>query len=70
VRYFGPYLGGLRVQYAVCALRRLPPLLYVGARLGGAARDLARVRGVSDGDRAALIGAITAILDRQHAAVS
>ena len=70
VRYFGPYLGGLRVRQAVAALHRLLPLSYAGARLGGAERDLARVRGVAGDARTALIGSLTAILERQPAAVS
>ena len=70
VRYFGPYLGGLRARHAVCALNRLLPLPYTVARLGGAEHDLARARGVAGGDRMALIGSLTAILDRQPAAVS
>jgi excinuclease ABC subunit C len=68
--YFGPYLGNRRVRHAVSALNRLLPLACTGARLGGAERDLARVRGFAGGDRAALIGSLTAILDRQPAAVS
>lgn len=66
-RYFGPYLGGLRARHAVCGLNRLLPLSSTAARLGGAAQDLARARGV--GDRMALIGPLTAILDRQPGAV-
>lgn len=69
-RYFGPYLGGLRARQAVCALNRILPLAYTSTRLGGAARDLARVRGVADSDRASLAGSLTAILERQPAAVS
>ena len=41
VRYFGPYLGGLRVRRTVAALHRILPLPYAGAWLGGAERDLA-----------------------------
>lgn len=70
VRYFGPYLGGLRVRQAVAALHRIAPLPYAGARLDGAGRDLARARGVAGDDRAALARSLTAILDRQPAAVS
>ena len=70
VRYFGPYLGGLRVRQAVAALHRIGPLCYAGTRLAGAERDLARVRGVAGADRTALAGALTAILERQPAAVS
>jgi excinuclease ABC subunit C len=70
VRYFGPYLGGLRVRRAVAALHRILPLCHAGDRLGGAERDLARVRGAAGGDREALAGSLTAILERQPAAVS
>lgn len=70
VRYFGPYLGGLRVRQAIAALHRILPLCYAADRLGGAERDLARVRGVTAGDRTGLTGSLTAILERQPAAVS
>jgi excinuclease ABC subunit C len=70
VRYFGPYLGGLRVRRAVAALHRILPLCHAADRLGGAEGDLAQVRGVAGGDRAALAGSLTAILQRQPAAVS
>jgi len=69
VRYFGPYLGGLRARQAVAALHRIQPLCYAADRPGGAGRDLARARGVAGRDRAALAGALTAILERQPAAV-
>jgi excinuclease ABC subunit C len=69
VRYFGPYLGGLRVRRAVAALHRILPLPYAGAWLGGAERDLARARGAADGDRPALADSLTAVLERQPAAV-
>jgi len=70
VRYFGPYLGGLRVRRAVAALHRILPLRHAADRPGGAEGDLARVRGVAGGDRAALAGSLAAILERQPAAVS
>ena len=47
VRYFGPYLGGLRVRQAVTGLHRILPLAYAGTGLRGAQRDMARARGVS-----------------------
>jgi hypothetical protein len=50
------------------ALYRILPLTYAGDRLGGAERDLARARGIAGDDRTALIGSITAILERQPAA--
>lgn len=70
VGYFGPYLGGLRVRQAVAAMHRIRPLRYTGDRLRGAEGDLACMRGVAGGDRAALAGSLTAILERQPAAVS
>jgi len=70
VRYFGPYLGGLKVRQAVAALHRIWPLYYAADGLGGAERDLARARGVAGDDRAALTRSLTAILERQPAAVS
>jgi excinuclease ABC subunit C len=70
VRYFGPYLGGLRVRRAVAALHRIRPLCHAADRPGGAEGDLARVRGVAGSDRAALAGSLAAILERQPAAVS
>jgi excinuclease ABC subunit C len=70
VRYFGPYLGGLKARQAVAALHRILPLSYAGARLRGAESDLARARGGAGLDRAALAGSLTAILERQPAAVS
>jgi excinuclease ABC subunit C len=69
-RYFGPYLGRLRVRHAVSALNRLLPLARTDGRLNGAERELARVRGFAGGDSAALTGSLTAILERQPAAVS
>ncbi len=70
VRYFGPYLGGLRVRRAVAALHRILPLCHAADRPSGAERDLARMRGVAGDDRSALTGSLAAILDRQPAAVS
>jgi excinuclease ABC subunit C len=69
-RYFGPYLGGLRVRQAVAALHRIAPLRYAGARLRGADRDMARVRGVAHADRGELVALVAKILERQPAAVS
>ncbi len=69
VRYFGPYLGGLRVRLAVAALHRLAPLRYAGTSQGGAGLDLARARGVAGGDRGELARRLTRILEREPAAV-
>lgn len=70
LRYFGPYLGGLRARQAVAGLDRILPLCYTGARLHGARLELARARGHGHPDRDRLIGAITAVLDRQPDAVA
>jgi excinuclease ABC subunit C len=70
VRYFGPYLCGRRVRQAVTALHRILPLTYTKARLAGAERDMARTRGVAAHDPVPLISSLTAILDREPAAVS
>jgi excinuclease ABC subunit C len=70
VRYFGPYLGGLRVRQAVTALHRILPLGYAGTGLRGAQQDMARARGVTSADREELIRAVTAVLQREPAAVA
>jgi len=67
-RLFGPYLGGAKARLAVAALGRVLPLAYAGARLDGAARDLARVRGVAPPQRAELVAAVAAVLDRDVSA--
>jgi excinuclease ABC subunit C len=69
-RYFGPYLGGQKVRDAVSGLGRVLPLAYAADAAAGTARDLARVRGAAPGARAALAGALTAVLDRDPAAVT
>jgi excinuclease ABC subunit C len=69
VRYFGPYLGGLRVRQAIAALHRILPVSYTKARLAGAERDMARIRGVARDDRGELICSLNAILDREPDAV-
>ncbi|MGN6796347.1 MAG: GIY-YIG nuclease family protein [Streptosporangiaceae bacterium] len=69
VRYFGPYLGALRVRQAIAALHRILPLAYTRARLTGAEKDMACTRGVAADDRAQLVGTLTAILNRDPAAV-
>lgn len=66
---FGPYLGGLQVRLAVSALDRILPVAYTADRLGGSARDLARVRGIAATDRAGLTRAVTAVLDRDPSTV-
>jgi excinuclease ABC subunit C len=66
---FGPYLGSSRVRTAISALDRLLPLSYTGQRLTGTERDLARIRGVEPGDRAAIVRTLKAVLDREPAAL-
>jgi excinuclease ABC subunit C len=70
VRHFGPYLGGLKARQAVAALHRIRPLCYAADRLAGTELDLARARSAAHDDRAALASSLTAILERQPAAVS
>ena len=69
VRHFGPYLGGLRARQAISGLERILPLSYTGARTAGTRRDLARVRGYDNVDRAALVTKITSVLQRDPDAV-
>jgi excinuclease ABC subunit C len=70
VRYFGPYLGGLRVRQAVAGLDRIAPLAATGTRLRGSRLDMARARGVAAGDREGLVRTIAAVLDRRPEAVA
>ena len=74
VRYFGPYLGGLRARLVATALGRILPLAYTGAQLSGAHRDLARTRfrtrGVTSADRDRIAGELAAVLDREPEAVA
>jgi excinuclease ABC subunit C len=69
-RNFGPYLGGRQVRLAVSGLCRVLPLNYAGGELTGTHRELARIRGVGPGDRAALAAEATAVLGRDPAAVA
>jgi excinuclease ABC subunit C len=70
VRHFGPYLGGTQARLAVTALHRVRPMAYAGTGGIGSVREMARVRGVDEHDREALVEAITAILQRDPAAVA
>jgi excinuclease ABC subunit C len=70
VRYFGPYLGGLRVRTAVSGLNRLLPLAYANDRLRGSERDLARVRGIEAADRGAYERMVVGALEREPEAVA
>ncbi|GAB3257503.1 GIY-YIG nuclease family protein [Kineosporia babensis] len=64
VRYFGPYLGSGKVRAALAGLRRCYPLAYTGSRLTAAERDMAATRGVNSADRATLVAAVVAALER------
>ena len=70
VRFFGPYLGGLRARQTVAALHRLAPLAYTGTRLSGSERDMAGKRGLAATDRGGLIERLTAILERDPEAMA
>jgi excinuclease ABC subunit C len=69
-RLFGPYLGGSRVRLAVAGLHRVFPVSYASDRQAGALGDLARRRGIRPSDRAAFAGSLTAVLERDPAAVA
>ncbi len=67
---FGPYLGGSQTRLAVGGLDRVLALSYAGARRGGFDQDMARLRGVADGDLPGRIGRAVAVLARDPAAVT
>jgi excinuclease ABC subunit C len=69
-QHFGPYLGGRQVRLAVSGLGRVLPVNYAGSELTGARQDLARVRGVTEADRATLAETAAAVLRRDPAAVT
>jgi excinuclease ABC subunit C len=69
VRYFGPYLGGARVRLAVAGLHRIFPLAYAADHRPGTAAEMALRRGVGSTDRTALARSLSAVLDRDPAAV-
>jgi excinuclease ABC subunit C len=70
VRYFGPYLGGLRVRLAASALHRVLPVAYAADGLRGSDRGMAAARGIGPGDRAALTETVVAVLERDAAAMT
>jgi excinuclease ABC subunit C len=73
LRYFGPYLGGVRTRQAVAALYRIRPAAAAGRTLGGAHQDLARARGRDPADQAAReagLDLLAAVLARDPAAVA
>lgn len=69
-RWFGPYLGGLRIRTAVSALERVLPLAYTGAGVRGFGADFARRLGVAAGQRAAMAQTIEAVLGRDPDALA
>jgi len=75
-RYFGPYLGGRTARDAVSGLVRVLPVgpaAYWAAWAGdraGAEREMARARGVGLVARSDLVRSVTAVLDRDPAAVA
>jgi excinuclease ABC subunit C len=69
-RYFGPYLGGLRVRLAASALHRVLPVAYAADGLRGSDRGMAAARGIGPGDRSALTETVVAVLERDAAAVT
>jgi excinuclease ABC subunit C len=73
VRYFGPYLGGVRARQAVAALYRIRPAAGIGAALRGVHRDLALARGhdpAAEATGEADLDVLAAILDKDPAAVA
>ncbi|MFC4039314.1 GIY-YIG nuclease family protein [Dactylosporangium siamense] len=66
---FGPYLGGTQARLALAGLGRVLPLGYTDERLTGAARDMARIRGVDATDRDAFLATTIAALRREPDAV-
>jgi excinuclease ABC subunit C len=69
-RLFGPYLGGGKVRLAVSALHRVLPLNYSSDGLDDSGQELARIRGVGPHNREALVHTLTAVLERDIAALS
>jgi excinuclease ABC subunit C len=69
-QHFGPYLGGDRVRLALSGFHRAYSLPYAGDGLSGSERDMARARGVTSLSRAERVGAVSAALQRDPAAVA
>lgn len=69
-RAFGPYLGGGQSRLAVGGLDRVLALSYAGARRGGFDQDMARLRGVADGDLPGRVQQAVAVLSREPDAVA
>lgn len=69
-RWFGPYLGGLRIRTAVSALERVLPLAYTGDAVSGFGADLARRLGVDARQRATILETLAAVLSREPNALT
>ena len=67
---FGPFLGGWKVRTALSGLHRVLPVSYAGTRMFGSQQDLADIRQVSPADRDRLLQEVTAVLNRDPAAVA
>lgn len=67
---YGPYLGWEPTRLASAALNRLFPIRYTAAGLDPSRRELARSRGVGEGDRPTLASRIRAVLERQPRALA
>ena len=70
VRYFGPYLGGQKVRFAISALLRVYPLDYAGTRLTASESELAQLRHGGSAARQDLVAAIVGVLERAPRAVA
>jgi excinuclease ABC subunit C len=68
--HFGPYLGGNQVRLALSALSSIYPLSYARDGLTGAEQAMAQARGVVPADRPAIVGALTALLERNPGATA
>lgn len=69
-RVFGPYLGGGQSRLAIGGLDRVLALSYAGVRRGGFDQDMARLRGVADGDLPDRVARAAAVLSRDPDAVA
>lgn len=70
VRTFGPYLGARRAHLAVSGLTRVHPLGLAGPARSAGQRELARARGAHVVPVPELAAALTAVLEREPAAVA
>jgi excinuclease ABC subunit C len=70
IRFFGPYLGSRKVRLAVSGLGRVYPLGAAGPARSSGERELARLRGAHRTPVPQLAATVTAVLDREPAAVA